>query len=235
MTLRIAEIFSSVQGEGRYLGVPSTFVRVSGCNLRCVWCDTPYASWNPEGPTLTLAEIKNQINTFGNRHVVITGGEPLLFEAVSSLAAELPDSTITIETAGTINRQIPGAFMSISPKPAHSAPPHTTPGNWHKRHEETRLQPQIVAQLIRNHDFQLKFVVRPEDDGAIDEIQTIIHSVECHLAQSVNPDQIYLMPEGRQVDELNHRLKLLVPICQQTGYRLAPRLQIDLFGDTRGT
>ena len=83
MTLRIAETFASVQGEGKWLGVPSTFVRVSGCNMRCIWCDTPYASWNPEGPTKSVEEIVGEVAELGCQHVVLTGGEPMLLMASS--------------------------------------------------------------------------------------------------------------------------------------------------------
>src|SRR5438105_4163145 len=82
MKLRIAEIFTSIQGEGIWVGTPSTFVRVSGCNLRCVWCDTPYASWSPEGPVVDLAEVIGQVEKAGVRHVVLTGGEPMLFDPI---------------------------------------------------------------------------------------------------------------------------------------------------------
>lgn len=231
--LRISEIFSSVQGEGRYLGVPSTFVRISGCNLRCVWCDTPYASWEPEGPNLALEQIINQCAQSGNTHVVLTGGEPMLFDPIEELVKALQERghLITMETAGTIFRPLPGTFMSISPKPAHSAPPQDTPNGWHNRHEKTRFQPETLSRLIQNHDFQFKFVVKPEEPGSIEEIQAMLNQIDPHIPK----ENIYLMPEGRDQHILNERLRLLVPICQETGYRLAPRLQIDLFGDTRGT
>ena len=86
--LRISEIFTSVQGEGMWVGIPSTFIRVSGCNLRCVWCDTPYASWSPEGPTLNLNEILVEVKSRPARHVVVTGGEPMIFSAVAELSAD---------------------------------------------------------------------------------------------------------------------------------------------------
>lgn len=231
--LRISEIFSSVQGEGRYLGVPSTFIRVSGCNLRCVWCDTPYASWEPEGPTLALEQIVNQADHYANTHVVLTGGEPMLFDPIEELVQTLQSRGhfITIETAGTIFRSLTGTFMSLSPKPAHSTPPEDTPNGWHERHEKTRFQPETIRQLIQNHDYQFKFVVKPEEPGAIEEIQLMLAQID----PAIPKDNIFLMPEGRDAKALSERLKLLVPICQQTGYRLAPRLQIDLFGDTRGT
>ena len=122
--LRIAEIFGSVQGEGIWVGVPSVFVRVSGCNLRCAWCDTPYASWNPEGPTLTVTEVLRRVEEYRINHVVLTGGEPMLFDPIEDLARKLKDrnNTITIETAGTIVRDLPCDLMSISPKLANSTP-----------------------------------------------------------------------------------------------------------------
>ncbi|MFM9871830.1 MAG: 7-carboxy-7-deazaguanine synthase QueE [Fimbriimonadaceae bacterium] len=235
--LRISEIFSSVQGEGIHLGVPSTFIRTSGCNLRCVWCDTPYASWNPEGPMMDIQSIVGQALALKNNHVVITGGEPMLFDPIQDLVAELQKSnhSITMETAGTIHRHLPGVFMSISPKPAHSAPPIDTPNDWHSRHESTRFQPKTIVNLIKEHDYQFKFVVKPEEQDSIIEVQRMIHEIELELKNQIPPTNLFLMPEGRDTDTLHHRLKLLVPICQKTGFRLAPRLQIDLFGDTRGT
>src|SRR5687768_3452828 len=121
--LRIAEIFESIQGEGIWLGTPSTFVRVSGCNLRCVWCDTPYASWIPEGPTMSIDELLEKVRPTIS-HVVLTGGEPMLFDPIEELARRLKERghIITIETAGTVYRELPCDLMSISPKLTHSTP-----------------------------------------------------------------------------------------------------------------
>src|SRR5690348_5579341 len=76
--LKIAELFYSIQGEGSLVGVPSVFVRTSGCNLRCRWCDTPYTSWQPEGTDWTIERILDEVNAYPARHVVVTGGEPMI-------------------------------------------------------------------------------------------------------------------------------------------------------------
>src|SRR5438445_9540450 len=103
----VSEIFYSLQGEGELAGVPSVFVRLSGCNLRCNWCDTPYASWAPEGEKLSVAEILAQIAAYPARHVVLTGGEPMIASGIRELATEVKKlgHHITIETAATIAPQ----------------------------------------------------------------------------------------------------------------------------------
>ncbi|HLK13285.1 MAG TPA: 7-carboxy-7-deazaguanine synthase QueE [Fimbriimonadaceae bacterium] len=230
MNLRIAEIFASVQGEGRWLGVPSTFVRVSGCNLRCIWCDTPYASWTPEGPTMSTDEIASRVGSLGHRHVVLTGGEPMLFDAIEPLAEQLKgqDHVLTVETAGTVYRELPVNLMSISPKLANSAP--DAESGWTERHEKLRLDRAPLRRLVERYDFQLKFVVRPENPGELDEIDAILADLP-----PVDPDRIFLMPEGVDRETLLRRERELVQLCMSRGWRLAPRLHIDLFGDTRGT
>ena len=93
--MRVAEIFRSIQGEGLLVGTPSTFVRLSGCNLRCSWCDTKFASWEPEGDSLTVDQIVNKVeslvpmNERVQHHVVITGGEPMIFKAQGDGIKEL--------------------------------------------------------------------------------------------------------------------------------------------------
>src|SRR5688500_11711590 len=101
----ISEIFYSIQGEGVLTGVPSIFVRTSGCNLRCGWCDTPYASWNPEGEQRSVAEIIAEVETHpAARHVVLTGGEPMIAKDIRVLAHEIHATGrhITSETAATV-------------------------------------------------------------------------------------------------------------------------------------
>ena len=114
--MRIAEIFYSVQGEGGLVGVPSIFVRTSGCNLRCSWCDTPYASWNPEGDDLTVEEILSQADRFpAARHVVLTGGEPMIAPGIVELSGRFRELGlhITIETAGTVFAPVEARSTSL--------------------------------------------------------------------------------------------------------------------------
>ena len=121
----ISEVFHSLQGEGLLSGVPSVFVRTSGCNLRCVWCDTPYASWRPEGEPRAVADLVEEVLAFGCRHVVLTGGEPMVARGIHDLAAALRRAGchLTVETAGTVGPAgIACDLASLSPKLAHSAP-----------------------------------------------------------------------------------------------------------------
>ncbi|MEA2552188.1 MAG: 7-carboxy-7-deazaguanine synthase [Fimbriimonadaceae bacterium] len=229
--LRIAEIFASIQGEGQWLGTPSTFVRVSGCNLRCGWCDTPYASWEPEGPTIGLPEILAEVDRLGTKHVVLTGGEPLLFDAIVPLAEALRKrgKVITVETAGTVFRELRCDLMSISPKLAGSAPDEST--GWRERHESTRTNLEVLDRLIAGYPHQLKFVVNPEGPDELPEILSLLE----RLPSLSDSSPILLMAEGRDVETIHRRERLLVPVCMKHGFRLTPRYQIDLFGDTRGT
>ncbi len=231
--MRISEIFHSIQGEGELVGVPSVFVRTSGCNLRCRWCDTPYASWNPEGEEMPVAQILATVEDDPAKHVVLTGGEPLVAKGIHELAASLREmgKHITIETAGTV---APGGIAcdlaSLSPKLANSTPLQgEIEAGWITRHEKARLVPEVIAEWIKHYDYQLKFVVTTAED--LVEIEELLAS----LGVAVPPHKVLLMPEGRDAGILRQRAGFLVDLCRKKGYRYCPRLQIDLFGDTRGT
>src|SRR6187397_165171 len=139
----ISEIFYSVQGEGILSGVPSVFVRTSGCNLRCAWCDTPYASWHPDGDEMSVAEVVAEVTRYPATYVVITGGEPMIAKGICELASALraAGKHITIETAATVP---PGGIAcdlaSLSPKLSNSAPDNRLPEAWRRKHEELRRQ-----------------------------------------------------------------------------------------------
>src|SRR5688572_18135744 len=143
--MRIAELYKSIQGEGLLTGRESVFVRASGCNLRCTFCDTPYASWNPEGQDLSVDEIVRQVLEFECDHVVVTGGEPMLFAELIPVTNQLREAErhITIETAGTLYLLVACDLISISPKMTNSTPDASS-GTWMQRHETTRQTPEIV-------------------------------------------------------------------------------------------
>jgi 7-carboxy-7-deazaguanine synthase len=229
----ISEIFYSVQGEGSLVGVPSVFVRTSGCNLRCTWCDTPYASWQPEGTEMSVAEILAVVVREPTRFVVVTGGEPMVAKGMPELLAKLREAGkhITIETAGTIAPQdVACDLASISPKLAHSTPDEAKAGKaWVEKHERTRLQPEVLRAWCTGYAFQLKFVVASEADVA--EVEAVVAAI----GVPVPPEQILLMPEGITQEALRARQAWLVEVCKRTGWRYSPRLHIDLFGNKRGT
>ena len=131
----ISEIFYSIQGEGVLTGVPSVFVRTSGCNLRCNWCDTPYASWNPEGEQRSVAQVLAEIQNHPAKHVVLTGGEPMIAKDIAVLAKAIRTigHHITIETAATVMPEgIACDLASLSPKLLNSAPDARLSVTWRK-------------------------------------------------------------------------------------------------------
>jgi 7-carboxy-7-deazaguanine synthase len=230
----IAEIFHSIQGEGELAGVPSVFVRTSGCNLRCAWCDTPYASWDPSGEPLGVDAIVAAVQARPLvRHVVLTGGEPMIAKGIRELAAELRllGYHLTIETAATVAPAgIACDLASLSPKLLNSAPDAAGHAAWRKRHEALRWQPDVIrAWLDAGCDWQLKFVVAQPSD--LEEVASMLGS----LGREVPRHKVLLMPEGTTAEALRSRAAWLAGLCRDHGYRFAPRLQIELYGNRRGT
>ncbi len=223
--MKIAEIFYSIQGEGSLLGVPSVFIRTSGCNLRCAWCDTPYTSWQPEGEEMSLDQILDQVAAYPARHAVVTGGEPMIAPEIVPLTGRLRERGlhITIETAGTVVHPVACDLMSISPKLANSTPE----GRWREPHESRRIQPEILRQLTETYDYQLKFVVSAAED--LEEIRSVLRQTKA------DPAKVILMPEGVDPATLRERSQWLAEICKQENFRFSPRLHVDLYGNRRGT
>jgi 7-carboxy-7-deazaguanine synthase len=224
--VKIAEIFYSIQGEGTLAGVPSIFIRTSGCNLRCAWCDTPYTSWRPEGSELSIDEILARLDAHPQaRHVVLTGGEPMIAPRVAELTKRLRERGlhITVETAGTVFHPVACDLMSISPKLAHSTPQ----GNWSARHERLRTQLDVLGRLMASYEHQLKFVVAEPRD--LEEIRSLLERLAANRAK------VILMPEGIEAGVLRERGRWLAEICKQEGFRFSPRLHVDLYGNARGT
>ena len=235
--MRIAEIFQSLQGEGFLTGAPSLFVRASGCNLRCWYCDTPYTSWEPEGDDWSVGEILQRADQLVGengqaacRHAVLTGGEPMLFAELVPLAAALKERGlhVTIETAGTLYLPLACDLMSISPKLAGSTPPAERDQRWHDRHERNRHVPEVIRRLVREYEYQIKFVVDSPRD---------CQEAEAWLSEfpEIDRSRVLLMPQGTDSDALHEKAKWLEPYCQEHGYHFCPRKHIEWFGNARGT
>src|SRR5687768_9223423 len=144
--MKIAELFYSIQGEGKLSGVPSVFIRASGCNLRCTWCDTPYASWDPEGDDVPVEEIARRAAAHGAKHIVVTGGEPMIMPDVAELCAALKSTGhhITIETAATVYKPVQLDLASLSPKLSNSTPWDRAGGRLAQAHEKQRINVAVV-------------------------------------------------------------------------------------------
>ena len=222
--MKIAELFYSLQGEGGLVGMPSVFVRTSGCNLRCSWCDTPYTSWQPEGTEWAIEQIVDEVKAYPARHAVVTGGEPMIAPEIVPLTQRLRAAGlhITIETAGTVFEPVACDLMSISPKLSNSTPE----GPFRAQHERLRTQPGVLAQLMGRYDYQLKFVVERPDD--VEEVRLLAASLEAERSR------VFLMPEGTEREVLRERAVWLAEICKEEGFRFSPRLHVELYGNRRG-
>jgi 7-carboxy-7-deazaguanine synthase len=228
--MRIAETFFSIQGEGILAGVPSAFVRTSGCNLRCKWCDSDYTSWHPEGESLSVAEVLARLQPFPTRHVVVTGGEPLIAPRIEELCAQLRQRGyhITVETAATVFKPIACDLASLSPKLASSTPHQRGGGRFALAHERRRLQPAVIRAFMAHADYQLKFVIdRPAD---VEEVLGLLEQLP-----GVAAAKVLLMPQAVTREELAERGPWVVELCKQHGFRYCPRLHVELFGNRRGT
>jgi 7-carboxy-7-deazaguanine synthase len=240
--MKLVEEFASIQGEGKFLGVPSYFLRTTGCNLRCSWknpdgtttiCDTPYTSFEPEkGYDLDLEKTMDKIG-HKIKHVIITGGEPTLqadLEEVTNYL--LKEFIVTIETNST--RYVKGierAFISASPKLKSSyAIESKRLLGMHARNNNFK---EVLKQWIESrdvesrHDYQVKFVVNGEED--LNEILELQEEIGIASAD------IYLMPQGIDSEMLRSRSAMIFEMCMKYGFNFTPRLHIDLFGNKRGT
>jgi organic radical activating enzyme len=231
------EIFASLQGEGPSAGKPCAFVRLSRCNLACVWCDTAY-TWRFEGDnrphrcgqtfertanqvTLSEVEVANHILRLAKPRLVVTGGEPLLqAPALARLLALLPGIAIEIETNGTVAP--PPALdalvhqYNVSPKLAHSGNP-----------AELALPPERLGQWAAEPRAFFKFVIAEPSDVA----EVLALSEEFAIPR----ERIYLMAEGTDAQTLAARERWLAQLCLDHNLTLSKRLHIELYGDTRGT
>lgn len=228
--MRICELYKSKQGEGLLTGTESVFIRTSGCNLRCHFCDTPFASWDPEGDEISVASIVQQCRDLAATHVVITGGEPMLPMTIVALTEALHDVAIhiTIETAGTIDRPVVCDLMSISPKLSNSTPDAERHAQWATRHEARRHRPDVIRRLTEDYDYQIKFVVDHPDD--LREIESWLDAFP-----QIRTDRVLLMPQGTTTEVLEQRDPWIRDYCASRGFRFCPRMHIVWYGNRRGT
>ena len=208
-------------------GMPSVFIRLAGCPLRCRWCDTKYAWPQSAASEYTIEQLKEKVLPFPTRHLVVTGGEPLVVDGLAELIQSFAESRmhITIETSGI--KYIPGLacdLMSISPKLSNSTPADPDTAD---EHEKQRLDISALNELIDNYEYQLKFVV----DTAAD-----LNEIACCIEQlkNVDPYKVYLMPQATTRQELIEKSQMLAKFCMQTGFALSQRLQIMLWENEKG-
>ncbi len=249
MGMKIAEIFYSLQGEGKLAGVPSVFVRVAGCNLRCGWCDTPYASWHPEGEEMTAGAIAGEVRKHPAGHVVLTGGEPMMFGDMPELIGRLKAAGkhVTVETAGTLWPEgLVGVaaggidLASGSPKLGNSVPREREGGRFAVMHERQRENLEVLKKFATGgggvvKECQWKFVMAAPGDVA--EVEELLRRLNAELpAESrVAKQDVVLMPEGTDAAALTERSHWLAGLCMKKGYRFSSRLHVLLWGNKRGT
>ena len=223
----VNEIFYSLQGEGFLAGMPSVFVRLAGCPLRCRWCDTKYAWAEDAGEDRSVAEIVEAICKWHGRFVVITGGEPMVNFEVRQLAKELKDAGkhITIETAGIAYiPNVPCDLMSISPKLGNSVPDNVELAAIHK---DSRLDMAVLGELVASYNHQIKFVVDSVND--LPEVQEVIEQTG-----NIDAEMVMLMPQAATKDELSTKSPTVAEMCKCAGYGFCQRLQILLWNGQRG-
>ena len=224
----ISEIFYSIQGEGKYCGTPSVFVRVGGCNLKCPGfgekgCDSYYAvdrKYENEWLNLGITEIINEIKKYEkhNPHLVITGGEPMLYYKKLYPLVEYFKNQITIETNATINidfekyPKYKEVAFAMSVKLSNS-------GEEYKK----RVKKDIIKSYALNAKKSFfKFVI---DRDLKEEIDDITKGIDL---------PIYCMPLGASKEELEKNAPFVFEFCLKNGFRYSDRIHIRLFGKKKG-
>ena len=216
----INEIFYSIQGEGSLSGTPSQFIRTSGCNLRCVWCDTPHTSWDSVGTSMTVDEIAEQVMD-DIPHLVITGGAPLIQADLPKLISKLrrPERHITVETAGTIFTEAarPNLF-SVSPKLSSSWP---TAGGEREIHHRNLIEKYVPHYRDSGVSVQWKFVLDTKS-----EMREVLRFVEEY---DLSTADVWLMPQATTVAQMQEKSEWVGQLCMDFQCNFSPRLQVDLW------
>lgn len=232
-------IFFTIQGEGKYIGFPSVFVRLSGCNLRCAWknpdgsitrCDTPHTSFEPELVEATIDGLVKEILSHDCEHVVVSGGEPMIQKRLPELISKLTTKGryVTIETNGTIYRQSSAQFLSISPKLSSSEAEE----KFQKLQSKNRINIDALCYLITNHDYQLKFVINTPDDAQ--EVLQLTEILKMKTGKRDINKHVYLMPQGIKTEQFDEKILWIFDLCKEYGWNFSDRLHIRVFGQKKG-
>jgi len=224
----ISEIFYSIQGEGKYCGTPSVFVRVGGCNLRCPGfgdkgCDSYYAvdkRYQKEWELKSIEDIKTEIKKYlkFDPHLVITGGEPTLYFKELYPLIEWFEGQITIETNATID-------IDFEKFPAYKKVAFAMSVKLSNSGEEynKRVKKNVIKSYAKNAKKSFfKFVI---DKDLKKEIEDITKNINL---------PIYCMPLGATKEELEKNAPFVFEFCLKNGYRYSDRIHIRLFGKKKG-
>jgi len=227
-TLKVSEVFESLQGEGASTGAPCIFVRLAQCNLHCSWCDTKYTwdfdhyKYEQEVREQPSAEVAHLVNAAPSRRLVLTGGEPLLQQrALKEFFARLaPDIAVEVETNGTI---VPEAAAlsrvnqwNVSPKLTNAGDP-----------EQFRIRPEALRALRDSGRAYLKLVVTGDADFA--EADALVASLAWPT------ERVTFMPEAANREQLRARSFAVAEAARARSYRFSSRLHLELWGGRRGT
>lgn len=227
--MKVSEVFYSIQGEGPWMGRPCVFIRLAGCNLRCGWCDTPYASWQAAGEERTVEELLGYLSRWPRVSVVITGGEPFLSPALPALCEALraEGRPVALESAGTLFQHLVCDLLVLSPKLKGSDPdPELYPAEA-ERHRRVRENQAPLRRLLQSSNPSvLKFVV-----SSLAEVRQSLALAE---ELSVGIDRVWLMPQAAEPADLLMRAPLVAAWALEAGCHYGDRLHVRLWGNVKG-
>lgn len=217
LTLRVSEVFLSLQGEGPSAGTPAHFLRLQGCDVGCHWCDTKY-TWDPAaGQEMSLADAFAALHELGEAPLlVVTGGEPLAHLGVERVLAAAVGrwARVEVETSGI-----------APPKFTHERLHHMwspkLPGVT-ERWAETWAH---AAKFLADPRTWVKLVLSEGDDEA---------ALRLIREHAIPRARVLLMPQGLTDSALRERALSLAELCKREGLRLSPRLHVWLWGAKRG-
>jgi 7-cyano-7-deazaguanosine (preQ0) biosynthesis protein QueE len=225
--MKISEIFESIQGEGTNAGKPAIFLRTAECNLRCTWCDTKYTwDWKnfdyaEEVKEISIKEIRQELEQFSNRHLVITGGEPLMQQddLAELLTFLKPEFYVEVETNGTI---LPNNALSALVDQWNVSPKTSNSGNPLELCEVN----ECYTFFSRQKNCYFKFVIENEDD--LVEINTIIEKY------GLKKDNVLLMTQASTKEEITVREKTVFFMSKKNNLGFSPRIHVTKWGNQRG-